>query len=120
MTFTIHLETLNRYEELLAELQGALYKDTMVQHEKKLQNFFCQDYWHIVSQLELSKKRSQWQSAITEIHRHMRLLAVEASFAQAAHHDAIHQQRLKRIEQRLQQLRNFNQVLIHLLLQEQV
>lgn len=112
MTFAVLVDTLHSYVDQLTQFQALVGKEGMVQQAKTLQYFFNQTLWPQVSQLEFSP--AQWQSATTEMHRHMRLLAVEVSFVQSARHSQTYQQRLVQIEQRLQQLQGFTRVLITL------
>ena len=115
MTFTSVVEGLNHYQDQLSQVQGTIGQASMAQKAHQLQIFFNQNLWIIISQLELPQHQSQWNSMITEIHRHMRLLTVEISFAQAANHSDTRQQRLGQIKQRLEQLQGFTQVLLNLL-----
>ncbi|MEL6230411.1 MAG: heterocyst frequency control protein PatD [Cyanobacteria bacterium J06627_3] len=112
MTFTRATEALDHYAEQLAQLKGVTTLGTMVQKAKQLQSFFDRELWPIVTQLELPQQQSQWHSATTELHRHMRLLAVEISFIQAARQEHTRQQRLEQIEHRLGQLQGFTQVMV--------
>lgn len=114
MTFTGVVDSLHIYEKNLAQLQAAVGQEDMLQQAKVLQQFFNQTLWPNINQLELPHSQSRWRSAITEIHRHMRLLAVEVNFAQSARHGQTYQQRLKQISHRLKQLQGFTQVLIAL------
>lgn len=114
MTFTVAVDALHAYAKQLTQLQGVLGQEDMLQQAKVLQQFFNQTLWPRINQLELSQNQSRWRSAITEIHRHMRLLAVEMNFAQSARQGQTYQQRLEQISQRLQQLQGFTQVLVTL------
>ncbi|MBT9316174.1 heterocyst frequency control protein PatD [Leptothoe spongobia] len=116
MTFTSAVEAIRRYEALLTQLQRAIGQASMPQKASGLQTFFTQNLWSTISQLDLPHQQSQWHAATTEIHRHMRLLAIEISFAQASRHGNTRQQRLAQIEQRLDQLQGFTQVLSNLLM----
>ncbi len=111
MTFIVAVDALHTYEKHLAQLQRGLGQENMLQQAKVLQQFFNQTLWPSINQLELSQNQSRWGSAITEIHRHMRLLAVEVNFAQSARYSQTYQQRLDQISHRLQQLQGFTQVL---------
>lgn len=115
MTFTRTIEALDHYAEQLAQLKGVTALGMMAEQTKQLQNFFARELWPIVTQLELPQQQSQWHSATTEMHRHMRLLAVEVSFIQAARQEHTRQQRLGQIEHRLGQLQGFTQVMVTLL-----
>ncbi|MEM7795650.1 MAG: heterocyst frequency control protein PatD [Cyanobacteria bacterium P01_C01_bin.118] len=115
MTFYGPRDSLDWYKKQLNLLQEAIGQETMVQQAQHLQTFFNQDLWPLISQLELSQHQSQWHAAITEMHRHMRLLSLEISFAKAARQGDTQQQRLAQIEQRLQELRGFTQALLSLL-----
>ena len=115
MTFTRAAEALDHYAEQLTQLQGVAAQGAMARQANTLQSFFHQELWPIVTQLELPQHQSQWHSATTEIHRHMRLLAVEVSFIQAARQGHTRQQRLGQIEHRLEQLQGFAQVMVTLL-----
>lgn len=112
MTFVVTSSALRRYQEQLSQLQAVIGQREMVQQAHGVNQFFNQHLWAVLTQSEQS--HPQWQSATTEIHRHMRLLAVEISFAQSARHGQTRQQRLDQIEQRLQQLQGFTTVLIEL------
>ena len=115
MTFTSVAAALRQYAEQLAQLQAVVGQPEMAARARGVQQFFGQRLWGTITQLELPQRSSQWHAAITEIHRHMRLLAVEVSFAQTAQQGHIRQQRLGQIEQRLEQLQGFTQVLLNLL-----
>lgn len=115
MTFTGTIETLDHYAEQLAQLKGGTALGTMAQQAKQLQSFFDRELWPIVTQIELPQQQSQWRSATTELHRHMRLLAVEISFIRAARQEHTRQQRLGQIEHRLGQLQGFTQAMVTLL-----
>ncbi|MEA5463074.1 heterocyst frequency control protein PatD [Leptothoe sp. PORK10 BA2] len=115
MTFTHAHQTLVHYAERLTQLQRVMGQETMAQQAHSLQTFFRQELWPLVTQLDLPQQRSQWLSAITEMQRHMRLLAVEISFVQAARQGQTRQQRLGQIEHRLGQLQGFTQVMMSLL-----
>lgn len=125
MTFFSPVDELKRYGEYLSQLRTAVGPGEdqrqepgpaeMVQRAHALQQFYQQTLWELLTQMELPKQQSQWRSATTEIHRHMRLLAVEISFARSARPGPLRQQRLEQIEQRLEQLQGFTQVLIALL-----
>ncbi len=112
MTFAAVGDALYNYREQLAQCQTVIGQREMIKEVQILQRFFDQTLWPQVAQTESSQ--SQWQSAITEMHRHMRLLAIEVSFFQSARHSQTYQQRLEHLEQRLQQLQGFTQVLINL------
>lgn len=112
MTFSSPSQALHQYQILLTQLQEAVGKETMAQQTLGVQSFFKQDVWPLINQAELS---GQQHSAVTEIHRHMRLLTLDVSFAQAARQGATRQQRLQNIEQRLVQLQGFIQILLTLL-----
>ena len=112
MTFATVVEILHDYEEQLAQLQAVLGRGEMVQQAKRLQYFFEQTLWSQVTQLEVLQPH--WQSATTEIHRHMRLLSIEVSFFESARQSQTHKQRLAQVERRLKQLKGFTQVLIAL------
>lgn len=114
MTFADAIEVLHRYLENLAQLKVAVGQETMAEQANTLAAFFNQRIWPIVTRVQLPQGQAQWHSATTELHRHMRLLAVEMSFAQAAYHSYTQQQRLGQIEQRVEQLQGFTQVLIDL------
>lgn len=115
MTFAHATQTLVHYAEQLTQLQQVTGQEKMTQQAQDLQTFFRQDLWPLATQLELPKHQAQWLSATTEIQRHMRLLTVEVSFAQTARHGPTRQQRLGQIEDRLDQLQGFTQVMISLL-----
>ena len=115
MTFTRAAEALDHYAQQLAQLKEVTALETMALQTKQLQSFFDRELWPIVTQLELPQQQSQWHSATTEIHRHMRLLAVEVSFIKAARQEHTRQQRLGQIEYRLGQLQGFTQVMVTLL-----
>ena len=114
MTFIATVDVLHSYTKQLAEFQGGLSQRDALQQAKELQQFFNQTLWPNISRLELSQNQSQWRSAITEIHRHMRLLAVEVNFVRSARQNQTYQQRLDQINHRLEQLQGFTQVLITL------
>ncbi|MEM8613964.1 MAG: heterocyst frequency control protein PatD [Cyanobacteria bacterium P01_H01_bin.105] len=114
MTFATTVDALHGYVEQLAQLQSVVGQPEMSQHASTLQRFFNQTLWLRLVQVELSQHQAQWRSATTELHRHMRLLAVEINFVQSARHSDKRQQRLAQLEQRLQQLQGFAQVLIKL------
>ncbi|MEM1238443.1 MAG: heterocyst frequency control protein PatD [Cyanobacteria bacterium P01_H01_bin.26] len=115
MTFTSVAAALRQYAEQLTQLQAVVGQPGMATQAHGVQQFFSQNLWGIITQLQLPQGSSQWHAAVTEIHRHMRLLAVEVSFAQSAQQSHISQQRLGQIEQRLEQLQGFTQVLLGLL-----
>ncbi|ESA36233.1 hypothetical protein N836_07780 [Leptolyngbya sp. Heron Island J] len=114
MTFTATVDALHAYTQQLAQFQGDLGQADILQQAKELQRFFNQTLWPNINQLELSQNQPQWRSAITEMHRHMRLLAVEVNFIQSARQSRTYQQRLGQISHRLEQLQGFTQVLITL------
>ncbi|MGD1853519.1 MAG: heterocyst frequency control protein PatD [Leptolyngbyaceae cyanobacterium] len=118
MTFVGLLDALHHYEGQLTQLQTVVGQEVMTKQVMALQTFFRQDLWPLISQLELPQQ-SQWNSAVTEMHRHMRLLTLETSFAQSARQENTRQQRLETITQRVEQLQGFNQVLLALLSSEQ-
>lgn len=115
MTFFRHRDSLHWYEKQLNLLREAIGQEKMFQQAQQLQTFFSQDLWPLIRPLELPQHQSQWNSAITEMHRHMRLLSVEISFVQAARQGNTRQQRLAQIEQRLEELQGFTQALLKLL-----
>ena len=115
MTFAHATETLVHYAEQLTQLQRVTGQKVMAQQANNLQTFFRQNLWPLATQLELPQHQAQWLSATTEIQRHMRLLTVEISFAQAARQGPTRQQRLGQIEHRLEQLQGFTQVMLSLL-----
>ncbi|MBE9066733.1 heterocyst frequency control protein PatD [Leptolyngbya cf. ectocarpi LEGE 11479] len=120
MTFFSPIDELECYGEYLSQLRAAVGQDEdqregqaeMAQRAHALQAFYQQTLWGLLTQTELSQP--QWRSATTEIHRHMRLLGVEVSFARSARQGPLRQQRLEQIEQRLEQLQGFTNVLIAL------
>ena len=114
MTFAATVNALHVYAKQLAQFQGSLDQPDILEPGKELQQFFNQTLWPNISQLELSQNQPQWRSAITEIHRHMRLLAVEVNFVQSARQSQTYQQRLNQINHRLEQLQGFTQVLMTL------
>lgn len=114
MTFTEVIDGLRCYAEHLNQVKAAVGQATMVQQTGQLKTFFDQRIWPVITDIQLPKGQSQWHSATTEIHRHMRLLTVEVSFVQAAQQSHTQQQRLGQIEQRIEQLQGFTQVLIEL------
>ena len=114
MTLANPLGALHRYVEQLDQLQAVMGQSDMVKCASRLQQFFSQILWPLVLDFELEQHQSQWRSAITEMHRHMRLLMVEMNFVQSARNHQTRQQRLGQIEQRLKQLQGFAQVLINL------
>lgn len=129
MTFSGPIDELKRYEAYLNQLRATLGQDegqSKYQHEghrpevsqqaQALQKFYQQTLWKLLTAAELSQP--QWRSATTELHRHMRLLAVEVSFARSARQDHLRQQRLVQIGQRLEQLQGFTKVLRALITDE--
>ena len=114
MTFADTTEVLRCYADQLTQMKAAIGQATMTQQASHLKGFFDQRIWPVITQIQLPQGQSQWHSATTEIHRHMRLLAVEISFVQAAHQRHTQQQRLGQIEQRIEQLQGFTQMLIDL------
>ncbi|MEM1251315.1 MAG: heterocyst frequency control protein PatD [Cyanobacteria bacterium P01_H01_bin.21] len=113
MTFTT-VDALHGYVERLNQLQAVIGQDDMAQYANHLQKFFNEILWPLVVDFELTKNQSQWRAAITEAHRHMRLLTVEVSFVRSARNSQTRQQRIVQIEQRLNQLQGFTQALINL------
>lgn len=118
MTFVGVVDVVHQYVAYLSQLQTAVGQGDMPQQAHILQQFYRQSLWQILTQEELTKQQSQWRSTTTEIHRHMRLLVIDVSFAQSARHSHTRQQRLNQIEQRLEQLQGFAQVLITLVTDE--
>ena len=114
MTFTITVAALHDYVERLTKLQSVVNQPELFQQASALQRFFHQTLWTGLTQVELPQHQAQWRSATTEIHRHMRLLAVEVNFLQSARQSDKRQQRLTQLEQRLQQLQGFARVLVSL------
>lgn len=112
MTFTAVIDSFDDYQKQLFKCQAVINQENICQQLQVLQQIFYQTLWPQVIQADLSQ--SQWRSATTEIHRHMRLLAIEVNFLQSARHTQTYQQRLEQIEQRLQQLHGFTNVLINL------
>lgn len=115
MTFSGPKDSLYWYEKQLNLLQKAIDQEQIIQQAQQLQIFFKQDLWPMLRPLELPQNQSQWHSAMTEMHRHMRLLGIEISFIQAARQGDTRQRRLAQIEQRLADLQGFTQVLLNLL-----
>ena len=115
MTFASIVDRLHRYAEQLNQLHAVIGTTEMAHQMSVLQQFFSQNLWAVLTQVELPQQQAQWHSATTEIHRHMRLLSVEISFVQLAQQGPIRQQRIRQIEQRLEQLQGFTQVLLNLL-----
>ncbi|MGD1950284.1 MAG: heterocyst frequency control protein PatD [Leptolyngbyaceae cyanobacterium] len=113
MTLTT-VEALHGYVDRLNQLQAVMEQDDMAKHANHLQNFFNETLWPLVIDFELTKNQSQWRAAVTELHRHMRLLTVEVSFVRSARNSQTRQQRTVQIEQRLNQLQGFTQALINL------
>ncbi|MEM7063140.1 MAG: heterocyst frequency control protein PatD [Cyanobacteria bacterium P01_B01_bin.77] len=126
MTSFRSVNELECYGEYLSQLQIAVRQGEdqrdgqaeIAQRAHALQDFYRQTLWELLAQVDLSKRQSQWRSATTEVHRHMRLLAVEVSFARSARQGHLRQQRLQQIEQRLEQLQGFTNVLIALIVGE--
>ena len=115
MTFASSAELTRRYVEKLSHLQAAVGKEEMATLATRLQQFYRQDLWPNLTTVELPQQQAQWNSAMTEIHRHMRLLSVEVKFVQSAKNAGTRQQRLAQIEQRLVQIQGFAEVLLTLL-----
>ncbi|MFG6097709.1 heterocyst frequency control protein PatD [Leptothoe sp. ISB3NOV94-8A] len=113
MTFATVVDDLNAYSAQLAQVKLALGQMEEAAKANILQQFFAQTLWPQLSQTDMLEQ-PQGRAAITEIHRHMRLLMVEVNFVTSASHGDIRQQRLQQMEQRLQQLEGFTQVLINL------
>lgn len=129
MTFSGPIDELKRYEAYLSQLRTTLgqgegqsqsqsegHRPEVFQQAQALQKFYQQTLWKLLTEVEVAEP--QWRSATTELHRHMRLLAVEASFARSARRDHLRQQRLAHIEQRLEQLQGFTKVLRALITDE--
>ena len=114
MTFTTTIAALHEYMECLAKLQSVVNQPELFQQASALQRFFHQTLWTGLTQVELPQHQAQWRSATTEIHRHMRLLAVEVNFVQSARQSDKRQQRLEQLGQRLHQLQGFANVLVGL------
>lgn len=120
MTFFSLVDELEHYGKCLSQLRAAVGQAEnqlegqaeMAQQVHALQEFYQQTLWELLTQR--SPSEPQWRSATTEIHRHMRLLGVEVSFAGSARQGHLRQQRLEQIEQRLDQLQGFTNVLIAL------
>lgn len=115
MTIASAADWTRRYVDMLSHLQAVVGKEEMAALASRLQQFYRQDLWPNLTAVELSEQQAQWNSAMTEIHRHMRLLSVEVKFAQSATNVGTRQQRLAQIEQRLAQLQGFSQVLLTLI-----
>lgn len=113
MTFAAPVDDLNIYLEKLVQLKTGLGQNGMAQKADALQQFFKQTLWAQLTQSEFMQQ-AQWRSAVTEMHRHMRLLTLEISFAKSAGDGDNRQQRLRQIEQRLGHLQEFAQGLITL------
>ena len=114
MTFATAFDALHGYLERLSKLQAVLGQDEMVSCTRQLQNFFNDTLWPLILTVDLAENSSQWRSATTELHRHMRLLAVESTFVQSARTAQTRQQRMTQLDHRLNQLQGFTQVLINL------
>lgn len=114
MTLADAIYALHHYVGLLDQLELVLGQGDMVPKANALQQFYHQQLGGILIQLEYPQQTSQWRSAVTEIHRHMRLLAVEVRFAQSAQQQQTSRQRLQQIEQRLKQLKGFARGLLTL------
>lgn len=115
MTFASAIALTHRYVALLSQLQSVLGQAEMVAQANVLQQFYRQDWLPALIGIEPPDHRSQWSSAMTEIHRHMRLLSVEMSFVRTARNLATRQQRVGQLDQRLGQIQGFVQVLLKLM-----
>ena len=113
MTFTT-VDALYGYLEQLNQLQVATAQGDVTKSANQLQKFFNDILWPLVSDVELTANQSQWRAAITELHRHMRLLNVEVSFVRSTRNSQTRRQRITQLEQRLKQLQGFTQALLKL------
>lgn len=118
MAISAAQETVKNFHQQVIEILGdeghSLSESDPMARLQPLTVTFKTQILPLTSIMEGKSDASQWLSALTELNRHIRLLAVDISFFRAAQQSDRAQQKLTQIRSRLQQIQGFSQVLLKL------